>query len=190
MKHKNKIHITFLIFALSFLILAVFDVWPLLYSIGQDSRDLISAKNDIFTLNQQVKETDKFKKNYEDYKFNFAKIDQLFIDPSNPVDFIEFLENTASNFSVASQVSLQSSQKADQNFVIFQLSSNGKFSDILNLLSKIESGPYLVEVDNMNIKDIGSSAITKITNIKNISGYSPSGSMDAIFTIKAFTRQN
>jgi hypothetical protein len=106
MKNKSKIYIILLIFALVSLFLVIFFIWPLFKEIERNSKDLISAKNNIVTLGAQINETENFKNNYGTYKPNLEKIDQLFIDADNPVDFIEFLENTASSSKITSQISL------------------------------------------------------------------------------------
>lgn len=164
---NNKIYIILSVFALISLFLIVFLIWPLFNEIKKNSQDLISARNSMVTLSAQTSETDKFKKNYDGYKLNFERIDQLFIDPNNPVNFIEFLERTANNSGITSQISLPLSSKESKDFIIFQLSSKGSFEGVLNFLEKIESGPYLIEVGSLNIK-----------NSVNV--------VDASFTIKAF----
>jgi Tfp pilus assembly protein PilO len=154
MKNKNKIYIIILIFTLLVLFLIVFLIWPLLREIKRNSEDLISAKNNIVNLEVQINETNNFKKNYETYKFDLNKIDQLFIDPSNPVNLIEFLENTASNSGITSQISLMPyASSSSKQFILLQFISNGGFSDTLSFLKKIESGPYLIEIENLDIQD-------------------------------------
>ena len=189
MKRNKKIYIISLISILVSLFLVTFFIWLLLRGIEKNSKDLISSKNDIFTLAARTNETENFKKNYGNYEPNFKKIDQLFIDPNNPVDFIKFLESTAYNFQITSQISLRPSfQNAQQgtggiikNFIIFQLSSRGNFSDVLNFVKKIENGPYLIEIENLTIGDSGASESGKKTAVS-----SASKNVDATFTIKAF----
>lgn len=155
MKENNKIYTISVIFSAASLILAVFFIWPLLEEIEKNSQDLVLAKNNIATLEAQTRETGNFKKNYGDYKPNFEKIDQLYIDSNNPVDFIKFLENTALSSKITSHISLPSFSGAEnKNFIIFQFSSKGKFLDTQDFLKKIETGPYLIEIENLIIQDL------------------------------------
>lgn len=180
MKNNNKIYIVSLIFFLVSLFLIVFFIWPLSDEITKNSEDLISTKNDIFSLSAQIKETENFNKNYETYKPNLEKVDQLFVDPNNPVNFIEFLENTAHDSQITSQVSLTPYQQVKQNSINFQVSSAGNFSGILNFLKEIEAGPYLTEIENLTIQNSQGSSITKNFSLKNVT---------ATFSIKVFTKE-
>jgi hypothetical protein len=157
MKNNNKkIYTILAIFTFLSLFLIVFIISPLLSGIKNDSAELVLGKNKIVTLEAQNFETENFKKNYDTYKSNLEKIDQIFVDPNNPVDFIRFLENTASECSVTSQISLsfsKDSQKTNQNFVILKFYSNGDFSDLLDFSKKIELGVYLIEIENLTIQE-------------------------------------
>ena len=190
MKSNNKIYIILSIFASASLILAVFFIWPVLEEIGNNSKDLISEKNNLVTLAAQNNETDNFRKNYETYRPNLEKIDQLFIDPTNPVDFIKFLEDTATSSQITSQISLQpipqGLHQSSQNFIIFQFSSDGSFSEMLNFAEKIEAGPYLIEIENLTIQTSEGPAGASPENIYN--DYS-SRKVDATFAIKAFIKK-
>lgn len=173
---NNKNYIILSIFVLVSLALVVFFVYPLLREIEKNSSDLVSAKDSIIALKAQANEVESFKKNYEGYKPSLDKMDRLFIDPKNPVDFIEFIENTAYNSGVTSQISIAPSSADEQQYVALQLSSEGSFSDILNFVKNIEKGPYLIEIENLTIQ--GRQTTTK----------DPKTS-DATFTIKAFIKK-
>ena len=98
MKRNNKFYITVSFLLIIVLFLIIFVIYPLVVGIINNSNDLISAKNNILTQETQIKEINKFKENYKIYQPNLEKIDQMFIDPSNPVDFIKFLENYPADF--------------------------------------------------------------------------------------------
>jgi hypothetical protein len=175
MKNNNKIYIILSAFALAVLILILFFIYPLLKEIKKNSEDLISAKNRIASLAIQNKETESFEKNYATYKPDLEKIDQLFVDPNKPVDLIEFLESSVAGSGLTSQISLSpsssGSKQKGQNFIIFQLISKGSFSGVLNLSKKVETGPYLIEIENLTIQN------------------PQDGKVNATFTIKAFTKK-
>lgn len=201
MINNNKIYTISLVFTIAILFLVMFFVLPLLREIEKNSKDLISAKNNVAVLAEQTNETENFKKNYETYAPNLEKIDQLFVDPNNPVDFIKFLEDTASTSQITSQISLQPSPQdsqqslkgASQNFIIFRFASKGGFSEVLNFLKKIEAGPYLVEIENLTIQNSevpvsGYSVPEKESLVPNIYEDNSSRKVDATFTIKVFVK--
>ncbi len=186
---KNKIYITTIIFGLATLFLILFFVWPLLREIKNNSKNILSEKNNSATLEVQSNEIENFKKNYENYKPNLEKISQLFIDPQNPVDFIKFLEDTAYNSGIKPKISLMPpSQKEKQNVVDFQLFSSGDFLKILNFSEKIENGPYLIEIKNLIIKKQPLGVPAGPAEEKNSKNYL-SGNVDATFLIETFAKQ-
>ncbi len=183
MNNKNKIYTISSIFSAVSLILVLFFIWPLISNISKNSNDLITAKNNIVTLDAQMNEVDKFQQNYKSYKPNFASIDKLFVDPSNPVDFIEFLENTALSHKITSQISLppaSGNPQLSQNFIVLQFSSKGSFSDVLNFVGKIEAGPYLLEIENINIQNSQDKNAPKDYSLRKV---------DAVFNLKVFTKK-
>ena len=172
MASKKKIYTTLIIFVLIAIALVVFSVWPLLTEIKMNSEELLLGKNNIATLGVQANEIENFEKNYENYKPNLEKMEQLFIDSKDPVDFIKFLEKTASDSEITSEISLlPSSQKENQTFITFQFFSNGDFSKMLEFSEKLEAGPYLIEIKNLTIKN------------------STEQKVDANFLLKVFTKQ-
>jgi hypothetical protein len=177
---KNKIYTISIVFGLTIIILIIFFVLPSLKEIKENSKDLLLGKNNLAFLEAQVNEIENFKKNYNDYQPNLEKIDQLFVDSKNPVDFIKFLEKTASDFEIESEISLLSlPQGKEQDTVIFQIFSKGDFSKILKFSEKLENGPYLIKIQNLTIKKSEKEKVSK--------EYSP-GEVEAIFLIKAFVK--
>ena len=169
---KKKSYIILLTFILITTVLVMFFVYPLLREIKINSEELLLEKKRTATLEFQAKETETFQKNYSLYAPNLEKIEQLFIDSKDPVDFIKFLEKTASNSGITSKISLlPSPEKDNQNFISFQFFSNGDFSKILEFSEKLETGPYLIEIKNLVIKN------------------STNQNVDANFLIKVFTKQ-
>jgi len=175
---KDTIYITLAILGFIILSLILFFVWPLFLSIKNNSSALLSGKNDAEILRSQSDQIENFKKVYDNYKPDLEKINQLFIDPKNPVTFIEFLENSATTSFIDLEVSLISDQK-EPSTVIFQLSTTGNFTHILDFSKKIENGPYLIQIKNISMKSADTEAITQ---------GNPSGKVDANLLISAFIK--
>lgn len=180
MESRNKIYTTLAIFVILSLFLIVFFIWPIFKEIKRNSGDFISAKNSMVALKLQADEIKFFKDNYQAYKPNLDKIDQMFVDENNPVDFFKFLEDTAYNSQITSQISLPSASSGDQQSIIFQFSSKGSFSNVLDFTKKIEAGPYFCEIENLSIKN---------SSDKNILADYSSREVNAGFTIKVFTKK-
>lgn len=156
MNIKIKIYIisvVFFAFALAFILMLVL---PCLIEIKNSSEKLFSEKANVASFENQAIAIDNFKKNYALYQPNLEKMDTLFVDPQNPIDFIKFLEKTASESKVISKVSIMSLSGENQAAVSvnFQTTLNGDFNNVLTFLEKIESSPVVLEIDNLTITKI------------------------------------
>lgn len=160
MKAKNpkfEMYTFAAIFVVLSLLLIVFLVHPALQGIKRGSGEIISEKSTVLFVEMENKELDRFKNRYESYESNLQKIDQLFVDTKNPVAFITFLENTAANTNVDAEISLvprQNPQKDALPLLILQVSAKGTFRNILTFSQKLETGPYLVTINNLAIKKV------------------------------------
>lgn len=151
---KKQIYIIISVLSLSLLFLILFFIWPLFKEIEQSSKSLALQKKSAVNLELQLEEAKKFKQKYESYRPAFQKIDSMFIDSSNPVKFIEFLENTAQNQNIKLQISAPLfSKEKDLTFANLQLSASGDFSGIIKFIKEIEAGPYLIQTQNLNIEN-------------------------------------
>ena len=155
MKTKDKIYTIIIIFALIILILSVFLIYPAFKSIKDGSEEILSNKYKAIYINAETIELESFKKNYKNYKPSLDKIDQLFIDSKNPVDFIKFLEKVALDHSINADMNLINFRQETTNnfpFVFFQVSAKGDFPSILKFVEKLETGPYLIRIENLALK--------------------------------------
>lgn len=151
---KKEIYIIISAFLLVASLLVLFFIFPTYSEVAQKSRELVSQKNNRLALESQFSEAKKFKLKYDEYKPNLEKIDGLFVDSENPVGFIEFLEETAEGFGLKLQISAPLfSEKESSNSASFQLSATGNFSGLLNFIQKLEFGPYLINLQNLDIKN-------------------------------------
>lgn len=179
MKTNNKIYLIALISVLIILLLFIFLIFPSFNKIITNSNNLSSKKTSISVFRSQAAEVESFKKNYNEYEPNLKKIDQLFINIKNPVDFIEFLEKIALESGIESEISLSPyTLNEGESVIVFQFFSTGDFLKILQFTKALESGPYLIEIKNLTIKN---------SSKQNASGKnSVPGIVDATFLIKVF----
>lgn len=160
---KKEIYIIILVSFLLFVFLILIFVYPLLKGIQQDSQQIISQKNDIFLLQNEFNEAQNFQMKYETYKPDLDKLDQMFIDSQNPVDFIEFIEKTALDSGVKTGISTPSfSQDGSLNFVDLQITCSGDFSKVLKFINALETGNYLIQVQNLDAVKTQATFLIKI----------------------------
>jgi len=178
MKIEKKTNISIIIFLSLIIFIIVFVICPLIGEIKKSSQGLISEKNKLSVLEEQINSLGRFKILYKNLEEILEKIDGLFVNKEVPVDFIGFLERTADKSSVDIEVSPLSGGQTDTDpwpFLVFQITVDGSFLQILSFLEKMENSPYLVEIQNLTISQTSGEK-------------TPSGNVKASFSFKVFAK--
>jgi len=150
MEVRNKIYLVFTFSAPAALFLTWFFIYPIFMDIKNSSLQILSDRRRMIALEVEARSLNNFKKNYKQYQPNFKKIDQLFINPQNPVEFVKFLEESAAQSSLQTNISLvPGAEKGKASFNIF---TKGTFLAITMFTRKIDTGPYLITIHNLSIK--------------------------------------
>jgi len=178
---KKKIYIILAVYGLVILFLVFFSIFLFLQGIKKNSEELVAGKNSLVILEEQVGEIERFKSNYELYGPNFEKIDRLYVDQKNPADFFKFLEEETSSHKIKSKVSLSAkSAGGNAQSINFSISTSGDLSNTMNFLKKIETGPYLIKIQNL---------IMKKETQNNTAEKFDSGIIETDFLIEAYIKQ-
>jgi len=152
----KKIFFSIIIFGVLTIFLIIFCIFPFLKQIQNNSKEFISEKKKVILLTQKREKLQELENFYKTYQSDYNKIENLFIDSQSPIEFIQFLEQTATNSGVQLEIlSTKISQKTKEDFwpsLSFQLSLSGDFPDFLKFLRKLENSPYLIEFLDLNIK--------------------------------------
>jgi cbb3-type cytochrome oxidase subunit 3 len=176
---SEKKNIIFAVFAFVLFILFISSIWFIFLKVREESYNLFEEKNRIFILEQQDKEIENFKSEYDNYLPNFKKIEEMFVDPKNPLSFIEFLEKISIDANVNLEISpLSFLTEGTSKFVTVKLFINGEFNNLLSFLENMENGNYLVSIDNLIISNYEEK--TESANVVKKS--------QASITIKAITK--
>jgi len=154
MKPAQKTNFSIIGLVVVTLLIVAFFVFPLLKKIQATSNEIKSQKEKYITLENQIKELEEFKMLYQDLAVFLEKIDQLFVDPEVPVDFIGFLEKKAAESYLTITISPSTPGKGAQDYwpsLGFHVSSKGYFPNFMKFLEKLESSPYLIEIRSLNV---------------------------------------
>jgi len=196
----KKIYLSIAIFGIISTLLVVFVVSPLFKEIKAISQNLFLKKNKIAYLREERENIKKIENLYKAYQPDLDRIENLFIDPEIPIEFIGFLEKTAAGSQIKLEISSmtraaakggdeQSSattKKTEQEpwqSLSAQLLVTGSFSNFSKFLHKLENGPYLIEVLDLNTKKLTEREV-QIVGFENI----PEADTITTFSIKAFTK--
>lgn len=186
MTTDKKIYISSAILILLIILFIIFLICPIFEEIKKNSKDLISQNENLASLEVKVVNLKKFETIYQNLKPNLEKIDNLFIDPEVPVEFISFLEKTSRECDLTLSLSLSSQKKiAEETWssLNFQTNLTGSFLDFSKFLEKLESSPYLIEIKDITINKL------KETEIKKESKESSFSNTEAALLIKVYTKQ-
>jgi len=151
----KKIYLSIIIVGVLNIVLIIFYIFPLYRQIEDISKEIISNKEKMILLKQEKEEFQKLEEFYNIHQSDFNRIEHLFINPEIPLEFIQFLEQTASSSQIQLEISSMTKNKEKESLwpsLSFQLSLSGSLSNFLNFLKKIENSPYLIEFIDLNIK--------------------------------------
>lgn len=153
----RKINLSTGIFIVFIIFFIVFLIYPLFRDIKNNSKELISQKENLEILQFKIENLENFKSSYKEFKPNLEKIDNLFVDPKMPVDFINFLEENAVEHQAEIKISPASSRNYGKDFwpsISFRANITSSFPNFLRFLQKLEIGPYLVDIQNISINKL------------------------------------
>lgn len=186
MNTKKKIYVWIIFFTVISLFFLVFIVPKLLGEIRKNSEDFFSLRGDLILLEKEKEDLKELEKIYQSRQSNLARINQLFIDPKMPLDFLNFLDKEAQLSNLKIEISLTSTIKKETDLwpgLSFRISTYGSFPNFLKFLRKIENSPYLIEMGDLNVKRLAEkdNPTTKYPNILT-------GDVETSLSIKVFTQ--
>jgi len=150
----SKIYSTLAVFVIIDALIAVFVIYPVFSGLRDASGKILYDKQQIKLIYQEKDDIENFKNNLSSYRLNLDKMEQMFIDPQDPLDFIKFVESTAATLNIDVDINLVNStnqKSSSQQFSYFQINAKGGFLDVLNFIQNIENGPYLLKVNNLSV---------------------------------------
>lgn len=161
----KKIIVTSIIFGIVIIILLCFVIYPLLDGVRKNSQELILAKKELVSFKAETEEFEQSKKVYGSLKADLEKIDELFINSDVPIDLIKFWRETAGDSGLLidiSPTSFGAKETVLWDSIGFRLDLIGSFSNFLKFLEKIETAPYLIEIQNLSAKNLKQSLTIKV----------------------------
>jgi len=184
---KNKTKLSLIIFLALSIFILIFLVFPLYKNIKDNAIELSLKKRGSLYVDNKLKNVEEFRKNYKEIKVNLEKGKSLFLKSEAPVNFIRFLEEISQESNVSIKISPSTpAKKMDDPWysIVFQINANGSFPNVLKFIEKLESGPYLTQIETLGIIRMTANDLRS----KDLAKYSI-GDVKASFSIKAFANQ-
>ena len=121
------------------------------------SREFIFQKKAENFFARRLEDFSVFQKNRSSYGELMGKINSSFVQKEAPIKFIEFLEKEAKSQSLPLEI-LPLSGKVEKGDLwqplFFKISLKGPFPKCLVFLERLEKGPFLVKVFQLDIKRV------------------------------------
>lgn len=135
-------------------------VWQ---GIQKSSQELISIKKESISLEQQVEDLKNLQKKYGIYQQNLEKINNFFVDSTFPVEFIQFLKNSASDAQVSMEIPSSKEIAQPEPSLSYNITLSSSFANLLKFIDKLENSPYLVEINNFNVRSLSQNPNNNLT---------------------------
>ena len=149
---KKTIILISFVFAAIILFLAIFATAPLLREIEKETKEFTAVKKDFLLAQQKMKKFEEIKNLYFSLEPDVTKAQELLVDSDTPLAIIEFWEKTAKDSNVLIEILPASSKAPENDFwnsIFFRVTAVSSFTNFLKFFQKIETGPFLIEIQNI-----------------------------------------
>ena len=151
---RNKMIATFLAYSLLIFFIIYFIIFPRVKFIRENGREIIERR--VF-LEEQYIRARNFKENNEEMKLvdaDIQKLDEVFVNYDNDLQFIETLEKIAIDNNVNQKISLgaiKNEEISEFEKITLEISANGNFLNIMNYLIDLETLNYYINISSLDI---------------------------------------
>lgn len=153
----KKTNLTIIIFSVLVIFITVFAILPIFRQINNNSKALVSQKENTAVLEADIAELEKFEVLRKELKDILERIDNLFVNSAAPVEFVDFLESASEKHRLKIDILSASDKKVEKDawpYLDFQITAIGSFPDFSRFLEKLENSPYLIEVNNISVNKL------------------------------------
>ena len=136
------------------IIFAFFACVVLFEDIQENSKDYVAQRRAIANIEANFENQKNLKNVFRDHELNFQKFENLFIEQDAPIEFFEFLEDTAEDCSLSIEIfssSAGESKKEENKYLNLQIQLKSDEQNFLRFLEQIENSDYFIEVTGLNL---------------------------------------
>jgi hypothetical protein len=154
---KRKIFFILIILILIAFSLMLLLIISLTKDIRKNSEEFLLKRKALASMEREFQEFENFERNSAFYQSNLEKLDNLFLNPEVPIDFIQFLEEESGNLGLLIKIfpSIVTSRETDPwESIGFQILLTGSFPNSLKFLEKLQTSPWLLEIQRTEVQRI------------------------------------
>lgn len=186
MTPKSQIYVIIIIFLVITALAITGMFYFLINNIRENYSTLISQKKELLLLKLQAENLLKFQQHYLVFREKLDKVNEVFLDPETPFDFLNFLEEVAKKNQLPIEVSINPAKETKGDIwpsLSFKVFLNGSFPKVLKFLEKIENGLYLTELESLKTTRVAEEEIRK-----EEAGVLATGDVRANLVVKVYTK--
>ena len=184
---KRKIFFILISIILIAFILMLLLVISLIKDIRKNSEEFLLERKALTSMEREFQEFEDFERNSAFYQSNLEKLDKLFLNPEVPIDFIQFLEEESGNLGLLIKIfpSIITSRETDfWQSIGFQILLTGSFPDSLKFLEKLQTSPWLLEIQRTEVQRISEKDL-QLERLKDFS----LGDISFSIILKVYTKE-
>lgn len=151
---RNRIIVTFLSYSILIFLIVYFIILPRLNFIRESGKNIVERR---IYLEQQYIKAKNFRKNNEEMKLvdeDIQRLDDVFVSYDKDLEFIETLEEVATNNSVVQDISLEKIEEEkidDFAEITLEIIAEGNFLNIINYIIDLETLGYYVNISSLEL---------------------------------------
>ena len=171
MSLKQKLVLTIVSVFILAVSAVIFGVLPVIEKVKISSYNMAFKQSTLALIDIQIDNLKDFQSKKSGYNQALARMDDIFVDNSAPVSFIEFLEEQAriANLKLTIQpLSLSAQQSADSPIGL-QLILEGKFSRSLLFLDRIEQSHWLFKILEISVSRFSVQTLETLKDFAHLS---------------------
>jgi hypothetical protein len=151
-KGEKKYYFYFLICLLADIALILFLVLPLKEKIEANSRVISYQKAILATQDLRLAKIREFRKEENVFQKIEKEILSGFVDPESPIDFLNYLEETAKSLDLSITIFRLEKKPKDSGSFNLGFKLEGSFENIIKFIKLIENSNFFLEVSNLNFE--------------------------------------
>lgn len=150
-QQKIYIHVGFTIAII--ICLSFFIIWPSIKSINESDSSIAQQRVKMEKKYIEGQEMKKISSLAKKIAIKTEKINKTFLKNGHEVDFITDVENISTNNDVKININLNDIKSAKENYKIMPItiSIQGKSNNVVKFLNTIESSPYYININSIEI---------------------------------------
>ena len=168
MNTKKQITLYLVGSAILLLVLILLFIYPVCKKVKENSAELIEIKKEVVIIDNKKGEIKNTRGACVLNESDFQKAQDVLVSLDVPVKLIEFLEDTANDSSLYINISPVSLKKVYDDlwdFVSFRLNLFGSYSNFMKFFEKLESSPFLIEIQDLSIKRMTASETDELVGV-------------------------